>query len=357
MATELIGRVSPSLFSRLERCALAEALSRQRATSGARPARPPARLGTAAHEVIDTLVRAVVGNEPPEDLRAWVRVEWQARVGAQYAAAQRFDEERLLGLAHNWPGYFDIEARLTIESARVADEVRGWSAEDVHVERWMHDDRLGLEGKPDLVVTRDGGRLIDFKSGRPTPADVQPGTTYASQIAIYSALLRSTGVTVAEAAIQPFGLYRLPVSITEEDEEQVADRARGMAARFNSAVTEGRVDELGSPSDAACGWCPHAAICPALWKSLDAFVEMHAVEGDVLAIKQSARGASVRLTVERGTRSGALTVTQLRPAGPLRDMRVGDRVRLAGLSASDRSDVFSAPRGGWLRAVVFDGRD
>lgn len=349
---EPIGRVSPTLYARLERCALAEALSRRRAAAGAKPSRPPARLGTASHRVIESLVKTVVADEPPADLRAWVHAEWQRQVGAEYAAAQRFDEERLLGPAQNWPGYFDIEARLTIEAARIAEHGRGWSPDDVHVERWMEDDTLGLEGKPDLVITRDGGRLVDFKSGRPTHADVQPGTTYASQIAIYSVLLRSTGITVSESSIQPLGLDRLPVSVTEDDEERVAESARGLAARFNAAVIEGRVDELGSPSDAACSWCPHAVYCPALWGSLEAIFEMHAIEGDVTAVKRSASGVSVRVGVERGTRSGTVTVAQLRPVGPLHDVQVGHHIRLAGLTASNQEDVLSAPRAGWVRAAV-----
>jgi RecB family exonuclease len=297
----------------------------------------------------------MVGKEPPADQRAWVRAEWQLQADAQQSKAQRFAEERLLGPVRTWPGYFDIEARLTIEVARLVEAARLWSADDILVEHWMQDDVLGLEGKPDLVVAApDGSRLVDFKSGRPGPADALPGSSYASQLAIYSALLRSTGITLSEAAIQPLGLASLSVSVTENDEAEVAERARGLAARFNEALAEGREAELGSPSDDACGWCPHAAHCPALWESLEAFASMHSIEGDVVAVKQSARGASVRVAVERGTTAGVVTVVQLRPVGAVADARIGDRIRVAGLVATDRSDVLSARRGGWVRADVTD---
>jgi hypothetical protein len=355
MAIEPIGLVSPSLFSRLERCGLAEALSRQRTYGGAQPSRPPARLGTAAHQVLETLLKAILAGDKPQDLRAWVRGEWQSRTAAQQQSAARFDEERVLGPAEGWPGYYDIEARLTIEASRLAHDAATWSTETVHVEQWMEDDGLGLEGKPDLVVTEGGGRLVDFKSGRPTAADVQPGASYASQIAIYMALLRSHGTHVEEAFIQPLGLKALRVPISEHDEAVVAERARLMADQFNTAVADGRETDLASPGDEACGWCPHAASCPALWASLDAFTEMNSVEGEVMAVKQSARGLSVRIQAARGTRVGDVTVIQLRAVGPLADVGVGDLLRLAGLRATDEPEVLASSRAGWTRVLRLNG--
>jgi PD-(D/E)XK nuclease superfamily len=352
MAIEPIKRVSPSLFARLERCSLTDALSRLRTKLQARPSGPSARLGTAAHVVLGRLVGAIVVGNRPTEVPAWVRAEWQSQIALQYATAQSFEEESALGPPQGWPGFFDVEARLVIEATRIVDDEHLLMTGQVYVERWIQDDVLGLEGRPDLVITGDGGSLTEYKTGRPGPSDVQPGSTYANQIAIYSALLRTVGITVASAAIQPVGLAPLPVTVSRDDEARVVERAAALAARFNAAVTEGRAHELGSPSDAACRWCPHAARCPALWESLDAFAELHSIEGDVVATTDSARAKSIQVDVERGTCSGLVTVVGLRPLGAMRNVAVGDHVRLAGLTRKEQPHVLAAPRAGWVRSLV-----
>lgn len=354
MATDSISRVSPSLFSRLERCGLAEAMSRQRSTGGARPSRPAARLGTAAHQVLEAFIETLMSKGVPNDLRTWIREEWRLRTHDQQMAAALFEEERALGTAEGWPGYYDIEARLTIEAARLAAEAPTWDGGQVLVEKWLQDDSLGLEGKPDLVLTGDPGRLVDFKSGRPTASDVQPGTSYANQIAIYAALLRSSGFAVDEAVIQPLGLAPLRVAVSAHDESSVTERARFLATRFNHAIAVGSEVDLAAPSDEHCTFCPHATHCPALWAALGTFVDMYSVEGDVTAVKRTARGLSLKLLAEHGTVVGSITIVQLRPVGPLADVAAADRLRLSGLARTDNPDVLSVPRGGWLRVSRLD---
>lgn len=355
MPIEPIARVSPSLFSRLESCGLAEALSRRATTGGARPSRPPARLGTAAHVVLEALLEQLVEGSAPDDMNAWVNAQWEAQCAIQHTAARWFDEERLLGPPVRWPNYFDIKARLLIEARRLADAAATWPAGAVHIEKWLSNDELGLEGKPDLVITGERVCLVDFKSGRPTAAQVDAGTSYASQIAIYSALLRADGFPVEEAFVQPLGRAALPVHTSREVEEQVGQRSKELASIFNAAAAAGREDELGAPSDAACAWCPHAAVCPALWTSLEALNDLQGVDGEVVAVRQSASGVTLRMNVTNGTVRGDVTVTQLRPVGVVQDARIGRRIRLVGLvTLEGQPSILAAPRSGWVRARLVD---
>ena len=349
--TDPIDRVSPSLFARLVRCGLAEALSRAQRSGGVTPSRPPARLGTAAHLVIEDLIREVTTKAVPADVRAWVRARWETHTQTQYEKAQRFEEERNFGHVSRWPGFFDIEARLVMEALSLTREAVHWEPTNVHLERWIESDALGLEGKPDLVLTQGEARLVDYKSGRPRPEDVLPGSTYARQLAVYSALLRSIDIEVGSAAIKGLGRPALEVHVTIDDEQEVAEAARSLAGQFNDAVARGAELELGQPSDEACGWCPHAATCPALWSSLDNYVEMQSISGEVTARKESARGLSLRIEVERGTKDGLVTIAQLPRVGHLGNVEAGDQVRVVGLIATASANVLAAPRGGWVRAA------
>src|SRR5207248_2978482 len=111
--------------------------------------------------------------------------------------------------------------------------------------------------------------------------------------------------------------------------------------------------ELGAPSDTACQWCPHAARCPALWSALDLFTELQAVDGEVLAARQTARGPALRLKVHHGTVDGEVTVTQLPPVGPVQQAQEGDRIRLVGLTTTETGpSVLVGRPGGWIRAQM-----
>lgn len=327
---DAIGWVSPSAVARLQACGLAE--SRRRGPSkDARPSNPVARLGNAAHRVLEWIARSAPELNDRGDAEERIASRWREEVELETQASQSNPLERSYGPAERWPGYGRIAAGVRADGVALAQELAGLPVERRLPERAMQSSDRTIRGTADLVVLDEDGSalVIDHKAGEVSDEDVAPGGRHEQQVLLYAALARDSGLWATKAEIRPLGRATRPVELSEARLTAVVNEAHAEMARYNQAVAQGRVIDLANPSQSSCAWCPFILDCPAVWVSPAPDLGDDAViEGDVEAIQALPSSLALKLRTVDGT----VTVTGVSTEDISgRRPTVGDRMRLAGL--------------------------
>jgi hypothetical protein len=354
--TERLAEVSPTMMAAIRRCGLAVHLSRtHRRHAGGWLSNPSARLGGAAHRVLGWVSAGGCTELGSSELEVAVRQRWRDEVIVEEKGAAASPVESYFGPAPSWPGYATTEERLVIEAGWLAAELSGSPDTERWVERPLTSSAPPMRGSPDLVVlSDDGARIVEFKSGAVGPEDAQPFGRYGLQVLMYAAMVHQLGVPIAGAEIRPMGRARLTVEVTEGAIEQACEAVTAALEAFNSAVDAGETWRLAQPSDDACGYCPHILRCPEIWaqggtKELD---ELEVLEGTVKRVQQAQVGSvALELDATGGTRLGVVTITGLDPRRlrAATDLHPGEQVRVSGLRSRPGGTGLVARPGSWVQ--------
>jgi RecB family exonuclease len=346
---------SPSLVVGLDRCGLAVYLSRQPRGDGRSrgPSTPSARLGTAAHRILEWAANNAPDLTLADDLEATVRQRWHEECADEHAAAARHPAEWRYGPYPEWPRYATIQANLVVAVGELVKELAGVPHERRVAEMSARTTAGDIAGTIDLIVLDENGdaTVIDHKVGTVTDGDLAPGGAYHTQVLLYAAMARDMGYRVAGAQVRPLG--RTPVLLRTDDAEldEVLTRARQAVAQYNNAVDAGEVLQLAQPSEEACRWCPFLIDCPAVWSGgevdLGDVAIVEGVLGSPVQLQRNGRFAALALTTAEGevTISGLSTVRMPDIAG----FKIGDTVRAVGLRRS--ADRSYRPAGGRVDMV------
>lgn len=347
---ETIEWVSPSAVARLQACGLAESRRRERST-GARLSNPVARLGNAAHRVLEWVARSAPELSDRDAAEDRIAHRWREEVLRETKASQANPLERSYGSPERWPAYGRIAAGLRVDGVALAQELADVPIERRLAEREMESSDRTIRGTADLIVLNEdeAALVIDHKAGVISDEDVAPGGRYEQQVLLYVAMARDSGLSPTRAEIRPLGRAAKSVELSDARLGAAVTEAHAEMARYNEAVIQGRVIDLAKPSESSCGWCPFILECPAVWVDPAPDLGDHAViEGDVEGVQALASSLALRLR----TVDGVVTVTGVstediggrRPAS-------GDRVRLAGLRQTSPGVMRCRPGRGVIAVV------
>jgi hypothetical protein len=356
MTVRLNGGVTPTMLRVLRRCSLRMAFALSGA--GRAPSTPASRLGTAAHEVLAAVANGDLPDAGAPEFAGAVEAVWLAAVDRQAEESATHEVEAAFGPPAAWPSFNDVASRVQAEARALSVEGRSWQGRTVMVEHTIRRDGEAVWGTPDLVVGQGGGEegfVADHKTGVVSDADVDVGGDVRAQLLVYAYLARLDGIEVGVAEARPVARPRHRVAVDWTEAEAVVEEARGLADAFNAAIAAGWALELGKPSEEACGRCPYAAECPAVWSyaAPGALGALQFVLGKVLNVEHNGRGlVLLELEATAGTvPPGRVTVTRLpvRRLPALLRVSVGDDIRLAGLAGEPDSRLLHADRGMWPR--------
>jgi RecB family exonuclease len=333
-----IGLASPSSLQTIRRCGLAQYRRKVQYSGGGESASSPAaRLGNAAHEVLEWVAAEVRSTDDWPDYEAETRTRWSAALARQAELSSRHSVESVFGPPEAWPTRALIGERVVIEAERLAGELADVPSEHRHPEWRLESVSLALRGTIDLCTTSPDGtaRIIDHKAGDVHEGDVAPDGRYGDQVLIYAALAREAGYRPVHAEIRPLGRRPLEVPITSSAIDAAAEAARRDLDHYNSVVSGGDPESLARPSEAACMWCEFAPSCSPMWSAASgALGEIQAVAGPVTQIGTSARGfVDLRVDSVEGTIQGEVTIARIHPGRvPIAGhIAVGDTIRATGL--------------------------
>jgi RecB family exonuclease len=352
-----LGVASPSSLQAIRRCGLAQyRRMREYAGGGESASSPKARLGNAAHEVLEWVALNVESAGDSQDLAAETRMRWNEALTRQAALSRQHPAESVFGGPEIWPDGPLVKERVLIEAERLADELAHVPLEHRHPEWSLKSELLSLRGSIDLCTTTPEGtaRIVDYKALAVHPKDVAPDGRYRDQILIYAALVQDAGYAPVHAEVRPMGRRPLEVSIGPLEVEAAVEQAHRDLDLYNSAVAGGDPESLARPSEDACKWCQFAPSCSPMWSAAPgALGEMQAVAGAVTHIGTSARGfVDLRVDSVSGTIVGEVTIARLDPrrVPAVEHLAVGDTIKATGLQlAAPEGRALLARNSSWVR--------
>jgi len=334
-----IDRFSPSLVVALRRCGLATYWRRiQFKGQSDAPSNPVARLGNAAHRVLEW-----VANEAPElandpGVEARIRGRWIGESAAEEAASHRHVVEASYGPSNRWPRYNTIEESLVVDGAALATELADLSSDCRWAERKGSTSAGDLYGSIDLVIVRDDGTatVIDHKAGTVASEDVGPDGRYRVQVLLYSAIVRDLGLTPSAAQIRPLGRSLIDIMVNDAVIDEAYQSAKSDVARYNTALEQGAVFEMARPSAYACQWCEFLLRCPAARSNQGpGMEELRSLEGTILQLQDQGGGRiALKLAVVDQPSGVVISGLSTAQAPAAAAFSVGDVIRVVGLSQS-----------------------
>lgn len=345
-------KVSPSRLEDLRECGYRVFLSSSGGSRGA--SSPWARLGTVCHEVLEQAARGVLG-DGDVDFDQRFEAAWDRSIADQEREASMHDAERYWGAATSWPTYTIKRARVRRRARELAQRVSSWTGAELRIEEMLAPEGELLFGKPDLVVKSPPPyRIEDYKTGA-IEEDGQLKDAYRRQLLLYAYLeSRMPDCSWPQLAVAvPLSGAPIEIPVTPEAALELADEAATLVASFNSHLEDPL--SLARPGVSACGRCPHAARCSAIWPvPEDGFDDLGIIEATVQSIDRVHNGTlSLGVEIEGGTiQVGAAHFYRLSPARiPVVDhLRCGQRIRVVGVSADP--DGRSIRPMGWTRAAI-----
>lgn len=335
---------SPSLVAALDRCGLAVSLGRHARAAGVShaPSTPRARLGSAAHRVLQWAADDAPQLARADDLDAVVRQRWLKECEREQSEA-RHPAEASYGPVREWPRFATIQANLVVAVSDLVDELADLPPEHRLTEIRTATAEGDIAGRIDLLILNSSGHatVVDHKVGAITEADVVPGGRYHTQVLLYAAMARDMGLKPVQTEIRPLGREPIVLHPSDADLAQAVKTAGQAIAHYNTAVQEGDELSLAQPSEDACRWCPFLVRCQAIWSGQEVDVgNISGVEGTLTSPVQLQRNGQYAALVLT-TANHEVTITGLRTARTpiVRELEVGNRVRVAGLhrSADGRS--------------------
>jgi RecB family exonuclease len=360
MPDALIQVISPSQLGVLRRCRLAAYLAASRSRGhGPSPSNPRARLGTAAHEVLEWAAKNAPALTTSADPEPEIRAAWGRAISKQELLASQVQQEATAGPVSSWPRFAQTQEDVAVEADRLIEELSGVPADCVIAEHEFVGVSAPLRGKVDLVLldTEQRATIVDHKTASVDDVDVQPGGRFRTQLLIYAALCRDAGYPPHRAEIRSIGRRRVAIDIDDETIDDAVSEAVDELERFNAEVLTHSPIDLASPSEDACRWCEHLVQCPAVWaNSAPDLGGLRAVEGTVVSIESSKVGrVALVLDATLGTDRGRVSIAGLesRRLAILNEIAPGARVRIGGLAeVSPDTGKLVGRSGGWIRLAV-----
>lgn len=325
--------ISPSAVSRLQACGLAESRRRAGGGHGKAASSPGARLGNAAHRVLEW-----VADSAPElaaDSQGQQRIadRWGVEVAVEIAESAKHPAERHFGSASRWPSFGRIAATLKVDGMLLAAELSDLAPDRRRAELALASSDGTLRGTADLIVLDDAGNatIIDHKAGEVHDDQVEPDGLYSQQVLLYAAMARDAGITPASAEIRPLGGTPRTIEVTSSAMDDALIEARAQLHRYNQAVDQGGETELANPSEQACRWCPYIIDCSAAWSDEADLGDLALLEGKVQTVQVLTSSLAIRVLADGDEyQATGLPRTDISGATPV----VGDRIRLARLRES-----------------------
>jgi CRISPR/Cas system-associated exonuclease Cas4 (RecB family) len=245
----MIGPLSATGLARYEKCPLSEWFRVRRVGSGGRPrqAGPAVRLGRAAHNTLEALIK---DSAYPGDWRGLYDMRWTEALDGQAHASEQAGER--LGPPESWPDLMTIKlgVRRCLEvfepTLRPGDEVQS---------EWEHTTSDGLiYGVADIVVEgHSGDRIVDLKTGQYEFDENQPSL----QLLLYAANWEdATGRMPGAVELL---LARSGQHIQLNVDEAGAQRARQVAAEAHAVLQS--ADEPAAIPGEHCRTCPGLGVC------------------------------------------------------------------------------------------------
>lgn len=295
------------------------------------PSNPIARLGNAAHRVLEWVARTAPDLAQDTGAEALIAQRWTAEVAVEVRSAMANALEPPHGPVERWPRYGQTAGAVRVDGAALARELSGFPERQRMAEHELASSDGRIRGQADLIVLNhdEGALVIDHKMGTVGEYDIEPGGHYEQQILLYVALTRDTGIPALRAEIRPLGRPPIPIALSEDRIAAAVEEAHRQLDRYNLAVSAGRELDLATPSESSCGWCPYMLDCPAIWAPEPPDLgEIRLVEGQVSSIQLLHASTAAAIHTEHGD----VVAVGL----PLQDVRnrrpqPGDRVRITGL--------------------------
>lgn len=342
--------VSPSAVARLQACGLAESLQR-RQPRGKRPSNPVARLGNAAHRVLEWIAESAPQLGAVHDVEPLIADRWLEEVTREEEANRSNPLEPPYGPAQRWPAYGRITAGLRVDGVGLVEELSSLPRGRRLPEQELFSSDRKIRGTADLILLADDGSatIIDHKTGGVDQDDVGHGGRYEQQILLYVAIARDSGISATKAEIRPLGRRPVPVELSDASVAAVLVEAHAQMRRYNDAVAQDRALDLATPSESSCGWCPFLLECPAVWVDpAPDLGELAVVEGDVETLQVLASSLALALR----NADGCVTVT----GAPRTDVRgrepvPGDRIRVTGLHQTSPGHMRCHPGRGLMSVL------
>ena len=351
----LIETASPSSINALRKCGLAVYRRRSRQQGRGRgPQNPLARLGTAAHNVLEWIANNAHDCVSDPQLEESIRQRWSEATETQERSARDQRLERANGTVSRWPRFAQIQEDLVVDGIALAQELAPLPQEKILAEHEVTNTRGDLAGSIDLLLLGDDNTatVIDHKVGAVTPDDTESGGRYSTQLLLYASLVRDLGYEPTAAEIRPLGRKPIPIEVSSQAIDVANESGQRDVAAYNDRVLAGHTIQLARPAEETCQWCEFLLDCGAVWiENQPNLGELEVLEGTLQAIETAASGA---MAFRIDSKDGSVTVTGLSPARvpTLQDFGPGDEVRIVGLSRTSPGRY--RPRGGRLDAAKLE---
>lgn len=356
--------VSASSAGGLGACLLRIAFHSDPDMRAAVPSSPAARLGTAAHRVLEAAGRGRLGAAASAGFASAFDAAWNGSIGEQWRRSQGNDLEAGWRRPGDWPGFSMTKARTRRLAARVAPKsgtaakAPGGSAPRVLEEHAQSACGGTLRGRADVVRRFPDHVIQDYKTGSIHGADGSLRSGYRTQLLLYAYLEHEEcGSWPVRAEVIPLRGDPAIIEVVPPEATAAAEQALAARDRYNALVGSGITESDAAPSAAACRWCEFELRCPAFWKAASADWTADgvvAVVGTVTAKETFGFGTlDLDLAVSAGTLSEGhcrLHGLPLSQFGTLSKCDAGAVVAACGLTTTESAAVFrSTP---WTRAAA-----
>lgn len=262
-----------------------------------------AGLGIVAHR----LTELVLDNQAPaQDRRLWLEARWAELLEEQREALSGDWPGSEVPETGSWPGVTATRVRLlrTLATMTVVQsppkdsfppaakptgsrggyEVWHGGRPFPWVEQALFDPATRLAGKPDRVDKVDGRvRLLDLKAGVGQAMVSEP---QERQLLIYAHLVRAQlGHLPDDVVIVDVKGHETPIDASPARVDRAVSEASDVWSEFSEMLEQRTFP--GSPSVAACRWCPFRVVCVDYWTAREPDWPMIDVRGVVVEATNS----------------------------------------------------------------------
>ena len=350
-----IASTSPTLAEVMRACLLRAGLSRTPDALKLALGNPKGWLGTAYHEVLESIPKADLKQE---SLQAAVDRLWTAAIAKQLQNVAGHPLNRRYGAPEGWPGYFLAKASVFLRAQEIVTvspspmgnpgsphAVTQASAAIREVKFAACNGKL--TGRPDVIRP---GEIVDFKSGTVHELDDSASSetvksAYVRQLRIYGYLVKQTlGWWPQRGILLPLVGAGVEVPLQEATCEEEAQQAVNLLESYNTkATSRASPAGLASPGPEVCKWCPFKIICSPFWGSATPSwagqLDGEAIEAIADAPpKPIYNGEALALTVNIKRGTVPETRTSIAPINPVTHPAAGtvaptETIRITGLRA------------------------
>lgn len=328
------------------------------------PSSPAARLGIAAHSVLEAAGRGRLGTSGIPGFPDAFETAWSGAVAEQWRLSQGNPFEDGWRRAENWPGFSMTKARTRRLAARLAPSPGAAAGEPGDREPGVLEEHPQaacggiLRGRADVVRRYPDHVVQDFKTGSIHDADGSLKSAYRTQLLLYAYLEHEeSGSWPVRAEVIPLRGDSEIFDVVPAQATVAAEQALAARDRYNGLAEAGIRESDATPSAGTCRWCEFELRCPAFWKAAsgdwtaDGVV---AVAGTIAAKETYGFGTlDIDVAVSGGTlaeprcRLHGLPLSQF---GVLAQCRMGATMAACGLSTTPQDGVLRSTA--WSQCIA-----